>query len=294
MLKKWLREPLLHFLLIGGALFLLYGLQNENVVDNNNRIVISEADINRLTTLWGKKRQRLPTKTELEGLIEQQIREEVMYREALAMGLDQNDAIVRRRLAQKVEFISADIAAQFEPTDSDLKEYLTKHADKFEVPGRISFVHVYLNRDQRGENVHQDIQSLLDQLLKPGSQTDFMTVGDPIMLGQQHEQMTRHDVSRLFGRDFTSRIFELPVGSWQGPVSSGYGLHLVRIDDKTEPVQPELSVVRDKVYNEWLAQQRRDMDKAFYQSLRQRYEIIIKDDTKQDVVTKDLVTRVDQ
>ncbi len=296
MFKKLLREPLLHFLLIGAALFLVYGLQNDGVADQSNRIVFTKADINRLILVWEKKRQRPPTRLELEGLIEQQIREEVMYREALLMGLDQNDAIVRRRMAQKVEFITADIAAQSEPTDAELEEYLAMHADKFEVPGRISFVHVYLNRDQRGENVQQDARLLLEQLSEPGSQKDIMTAGDPFMLGQQHEKMTRHDVSRLFGNEFTNRVFTLPPGSWQGPISSGYGLHLIRIDDKTEAVQPDLGMVRDKVYSEWQAQQRRDMDKAFYKSLRQRYEIVIDDAmtsnaVASDLVTKDLVTR---
>ncbi len=291
MFKKLLREPLLHFLLIGASLFLIYGLQNDGITDQSKRIVFTKADTNRLVLIWQKKRQRPPTQAELKGMIEQQIREEVLYREALAMGLDQNDAIVRRRLAQKIEFITADIAAQSEPTDAELEEYMAKHADKFEVPGRISFVHVYLNRDHRGDNVQQDARSLLDQLSKPGSQTEFMTAGDPFMLGQQHEKMTRHDVSRLFGNDFVNSIFTLPVGSWQGPVSSGYGLHLIRIDDKTEAVQPDLSVVRDKVYSEWQALQRRDMDKAFYQSLRQRYEIIIEDAATNNTVANDLLAK---
>jgi len=289
--KKLLREPLLHFLLIGAALFLVYDLQNDGITDQSKRIVFTEANVNRLILIWEKKRQRPPTQVELEGLIEQQVREEVMYREALLMGLDQNDAIVKRRLAQKVEFITADIAAQSEPTDTELEEYLAKYADKFEVPGRISFVHVYLNRDQRGEYVQRDARSLLEQLSEPGLQQDITTVGDPFMLGQQHDKMTRHDVSRLFGKEFTNRVFTLPPGSWQGPVSSGYGLHLIRIDDKTKAVQPGLSVVRDKVYNEWQAQRRRDMDKAFYQSLRQRYEIIIEDAATSNTVASDLVTK---
>ena len=284
MLNKWLREPLLHFLLIGGALFLLYSLQNDGFVEQNNRIVISEADLDRFITIWGKKRQRPPTRLELEGLIEQQIREEVLSREAQAMGLDQNDSIVRRRLAQKVEFIFADLAAQVDPTDTDLADYLAAHADFFEIPGRISFMQVYLNTDKRGEHVQQDVQRLLDELTQPGSEVDIMTVGDPFMLGQQHAQLTEQGVVRLFGEDFASKLFALPVGSWQGPVLSGYGLHLVRVDNKTDARLPELEAVRGKVRNEWLAQQRRTADKAFYQSLRQRYEIIIENDKIKNAV----------
>ena len=284
MLKKWLREPLLHFLLIGGLLFVVYGLRNEGLVDQGNRIEITEADINRLLIVWEKKRQRPPTQVELEGMIEQQIREEVMYREALVMGLEHNDPVVRRRLAQKVEFISADLVAQVEPTEAELGKYLASHSEKFELPGRINFLQIYLNTDKRGAAVQEDAQQLLEQMRQADSKVDIATAGDPIMFGQQHEQVTMREVSRLFGKDFASKLFALPVGNWQGPVLSGYGLHLVRIDNKTTARQPELDKVREKVRNEWFSQQRRTMDEAFYQSLRQRYEIVIKDGNVKDTV----------
>ena len=275
MLKKWLREPLLHFLLIGAALFVFYNMQTDDATDSSNNIVITESDIDRLIILWEKKWQRLPTEAELEGLVEAQIREEVLYREALAMGLDQNDTIVRRRLAQKVEFISADLASQAEPSDIDLQSYLASHADKFEVPARVSFQQIYLNADQRGVNVEQDASRLLNDLTQPGSTIDVMAAGDSFMFGQQHEHLTRQGVSRLFGQQFAEKIFQLPVGSWQGPVVSGYGLHLVYIDAKSEAKASTLDEVRNKVRDEWLAQQRRTMDQVFYSELRKRYNIVV-------------------
>ena len=247
LLKKYLREPLLHFLLIGAGLFLLYGLQKDEMADDSHRILISDADVDRLITLWERKWQRLPTRQELDGLIEAQIREEVLYREALAMRLDQDDTIVRRRLAQKVEFLSADIAAQAEPTESDLQTYLDEHAEKFAVPARISFRQIYLNSDKRGRQVDADALHLLDELTDSGNTVDVMTAGDSFMFGQQFELLTRHDVSRLFGKQFTDAIFRLPVGSWQGPVVSGYGLHLVRLDAITNEKASSLDEVRDKV-----------------------------------------------
>jgi len=286
LLKKWLGEPLLHFLLIGGLLFVIYGLQNEGYEDDANRIVFTEADIDRLILLWEKKQQRPPTQVELDGMIEQQIREEVMYREALAMGLEQNDPIVRRRLAQKVEFISADLAAQIEPTETELADYLAKHSEKFEIPARISFTQIYLNADKRGTNVQEHAQYLLDELNQASSKVDVMAAGDPIMFGPQHEQLTEKQVSRLFGSDFASSLFALPVGIWQGPILSGYGFHLVRIDNKTVASQPEMKTVREKLRTEWFAQQRRTVDKAFYQSLRQRYEIVIKDGKVKDKLAR--------
>jgi len=277
LLKKWLREPLIHFLIIGAALFFLYGLQNEGFDDQNKRIVFTKADINRLVFRWEKTRQRPPTQIELNGMIEQQIREQVMYREALAMGLDKNDSIVRKRLAQKVEFISADLAEQVEPTEKDLTNYLVAQPDKFTVPGRIDFVQIYFNLNKRGESTELDATRLLAELNKYESKIDIMLAGDPSMIGQQHEQVSEFEVGRLFGKDFAVKVFSLPVGSWQGPVSSGYGLHLLRVSKKTLAVQPELTAVRNKVRMEWMNQQRQVIDKAFYKSLRQRYEIVIDD-----------------
>ena len=271
-----LREPLLHFLLIGTALFVAYDIQNKDFVENN-RIVISEAQIDRLITLWKKQRQRLPTQSELRGLIDQQIREEVMYREALAMGLDQNDSVVRRRLAQKVEFISADLAALAEPTKKELANYLITNSEKFELPARVNFAQVYISYDKHGDNIETYANSLLNELVQTDSTIDISTFGDPLMLDQQYEQTTEQGVARLFGKDFASQLFTLPVGGWQGPIPSGYGMHLVRIDNKSESHLPELNAVSEKVRTEWMAQQRRNMDNIFYQSLRQRYEVVVED-----------------
>lgn len=285
MLNKWLREPLLHFLLIGALLFIIYGLQNDGISDQSKRIVFTSADIHRLSLLWEKQRQRPPTQAELDGLIEQQIREQVLYREALAMGLDKNDSIVRRRLAQKVEFISSDLAAQLEPSESDLAEYLASHPDQFEIPSQISFVQIYLSADKRGAGIKDEAARLLLELEKTGADADITTFGDSFMFGQAHKQLTESEVSRLFGKDFTSRIFSLPVGHrWQGPVRSGYGLHLLHIENKTATSQPELVAVHDKVRNEWINQQRQTIDNAFYNSLRQRYEIIIEDPNLKDLI----------
>ena len=269
-----LHEPLLHFLIIGAALFLFYNLQNEDRIDNE-RIVISKSQINHLVILWKKKRQRSPTQTELESMIQQQIREEVMVRESLAMGLDKNDSIIRRRLAQKIEFITSDLATLAQPTEIELANYLEKHSDEFTLPARIDFVQIYINPEKHEANIQKYINNLLDELSQTGANSDITTLGDSLMLDQQYEQATEHDVSRLFGKEFANKLFTLPVGYWQGPIRSGYGVHLVHIGNKTENQQLELNAVREKVLTEWQVQQRRDMDKVFYESLRQRYEIVI-------------------
>ena len=274
-MKKWLSEPLLHFLLIGAAIFLLYNLQNEGYDNDNNQIVITKGNIDRLISLWEKKRQRLPTQAELQDMIEQQIREEVMYREAMAMGLDDNDAIIRRRLAQKIEFISSDIAEMAEPGDEELKKFLSAHPEKFETPASLSFKHIYFNNDKRKAQTEPDALRLLYALKQADTVIDSRSSGDPFMMGQQYDEITAFGVSRIFGRDFATELFSLNAGDWQGPVNSSYGLHLIYISNKKPARAVELNTVREQVHNEWQAVQRQLMNETFYKSLRQRYDIII-------------------
>lgn len=278
-----LREPLLHFLLIGAVLFFVYTLLNDNrTVDD--RIVISEAKVNHLITLWKKKRLRLPTQTELDSMIEQQVREEIMVREALTMGLDKDDGVIRRRLAQKLEFISSDLATAIEPTETDLADYLRDNRERFEQPAEINFIQVFIDPAKHGMNTEIYIKNLQDKLAQTDPGTDVSTIGDPIMLDQGYAQITEHGLSRLFGDAFAKAVFELPVGSWQGPVTSGYGYHLVHISERSEARLPELDAVREKVRSEWFAAQRDSFDEAFYEGLKQRYEVII-EKIPADVIT---------
>ena len=274
-MKKWLREPLLHFLLIGAGLFLLYGLQNDGYVSENNRIVISKGNIDRLIALWEKKRQRPPTQIELERMIEQQIREEVLYREALAMGLGENDVIVRKRLAQKIDFITTDIAAMAEPGDKQIVDFFNLNQDKFEKPGALTFEHIYFNRDKRGDKTEADAQALLDKLKQSDVVLDVSLAGDSFMMGQQYEQIEKQGVTRLFGKGFSKDLFELKTNSWQGPVNSSYGIHLVYISNKNAAQSVELNSVRDKVISEWRAEQRQIQNETLYRKLRERYDVVI-------------------
>jgi len=274
-LSRWLKEPLFHFLLIGAALFALYGWQADDNAERPDQIIFTEADVDRLINLWERKWQRLPTQQELQGLIEQQIREEVLYREALAMGLDRDDMVVRRRMSQKMEFISNDLASLAEPDDAQLQAYLEKHSKKFAIPGRISYSQVYLNATQRGEQVFADAEKLLEELSQSAIDVDITMAGDSFMGGYSFNDETDFGVARIFGQLFAKQIFELPVGEWSGPVESGYGLHLVHVDSRTDSRAPSLEQVRDKVRVEWVAEQQRKTNDLLYSELRKRYEITI-------------------
>ncbi|UCB54392.1 MAG: peptidyl-prolyl cis-trans isomerase [Thiotrichales bacterium] len=274
-MKNWLKEPLLHFLLIGAALFALFYqvADPEEVLDN--RIIISETDIDRMITLFERKMQRLPTQQELNGLVDAQIREEILYREALAMGLDQDDTIVRRRMAQKVEFMFNDLVDISEPTEEELQRFLTENPDRFTEAARTSFVHVYLNADRRGQDVEADAQQLLQGLGSEQGPAVSADTGDPFMFGYEFEDQSDHQVSRMFGSEFVDSLNQLIPGRWQGPVVSGYGLHLVYIKQRSESWLPPLAEIRDSVMYEFLAERRQQANQAFYETLRERYEVIV-------------------
>jgi parvulin-like peptidyl-prolyl isomerase len=254
---------------------MLYGWQADENALRPDQIVFTETKIDQFINLWERKWQRLPTHQELQGLIEQQIREEVLYREALAMGLDKDDQVVRRRMSQKMEFISNDLASLVEPDDEQLQTYLDVHSDKFTIPGRISYSQVYLNANQRGEQVYADAERLLTELSQSTVDIDISMAGDSFMGGYSFNNETDFGVARLFGKAFARELFKLPVGEWTGPVESGYGLHLVHVDSRTDSRAPSLAQVRDKVRGEWLSEQQRKTNDLLYSELRKRYEITI-------------------
>ena len=272
---------MLHFLLIGAALFALFYQVADPETVSDNRIIISEADIDRMITLFERKLQRLPSEQELNGLVEAQIREEVLYREALAMGLDQDDTIVRRRMAQKVEFMFNDLVDAAEPTDEELQRFLNENPDKFVESARTSFNHVYLSADERGNKVNADAQQLLVTLNSKQDSTDPDTTGDSFMFGYTFDDQSDHQISRMFGSDFATSMATLATGSWQGPVASGYGLHLVYINDRTESWLPPLAEIRDSVLYELLAERRQQANTAFYKTLRERYDVIVEQPSAQ-------------
>lgn len=272
-LQKVLREPLLHFLVLGVGLFVLFGLIGGSAKERQERIVISAAKVENLALLFERTWRRPPTREELDGLIEDHVKEEVLYRAALALGLDDDDIVIRRRLRQKMEFVSEDVALQAEPSAAELRAYLAEHPDRFREPARISFRQLYLSPERRGADTWSDAERLLVALDAGGS--DAAASGDPFLLEQDYRDVAAYDVERLFGGAFAARVAELPVGRWSGPVQSGYGLHLVLVRDRTPTRLPDLAEVRDAVANEWRAVRQEEVNRAFYEGLRAGYEVTV-------------------
>ncbi len=277
-MKSWHKEPLFHFLVIGAVIFVLFSIVNrEEDFVSDNKIVVSSADIARLSENWSKKWNRTPTGTELQGLVESYIREEVYYREALALGLDRNDTILRRRLMQKMEFLSNDLAELNTPDETALNEYFLEHMDEYELPARVSFTHIYFSVDKRGSKAVEDAKNVLSGL----NALRAPEKGDNFMMEYDFNQETPFEVERLFGKGCAGELFTLEANTWHGPIESGYGLHLVRISEKTGSRMPELASVIDKVRTDLMFERKQKMNEEIYEKFRERYEIVVEDMPKQ-------------
>jgi hypothetical protein len=268
-MKQLWREPLFHFLALGAALFLWYGVSGGGPAADN-RIVVTPGQIEQMVEIFGKTWQRPPTPRELQGLIEDSVREEVLFREATAMGLDQGDTIIRRRLRQKIEFLAEDLIPPTDPTDEELQLYMAENPELFRIEPRVSFRHIYFSRDRRGEAVADDASESLDRLRAGGNPTTF---GDPIPMPEDFESVSGRDLASLFGQDFARALTQAEVGRWTGPLESGYGLHLVFVREIEQGRLPELDEAREAVEQEWTSARRREANESFYQALREKYTV---------------------
>jgi PPIC-type PPIASE domain len=273
-IATFLREPLVHFLAIGAGFFVLWHFFGDRLTRQPERIVITPGHVERIAQQWTKTHLRPPTAEELAGLVEQEVDEEILYREAVAMGLDRDDLVIRRRLAVKMDFLTDDVAAVANPTDEQLQAFLSQHPDKFNIEPLTTFNQVYINRSQRGEGASAEAKRVLT-LLNDKANLDSKTLGDPLPLPNEYEAATEADVARLFGREFPKRLSTLPVGRWSGPVESGYGLHLVLVRKRTAGRLPPLNEVRDAVLREWRAVQRQELNANLRRQRRARYAVTV-------------------
>ncbi len=286
-MKKLHKEPLLHFLIIGALIFVLFSIVNKDEIKiSENKIVVSTGDIERLSENWSKKWNRPPTKTELRGLVESYIKEEVYYREALALGLDQDDTVLRRRLMQKMEFLSNDLAELNQPDATTLNEYFLDNQERYQQPARISFTHIYFSLDRRGAKVLEDAKGVLAGL----NALRAPELGDSFMMEYDFVQETPFEVERLFGKGFAEQLFKSELNAWQGPIESGYGLHLVRIHEKIDSRMPELASVIDKVHTDWMFEHRQKMNKEIYERFKKRYEIVVEERKRESGVAEATVS----
>lgn len=270
-IKKAMREPLVHFLLIGAGLFLLFHFTKGPAGDQPDRIVITQVQVEQLKARFSRTWMRPPTKAEMAGLIDSLVRDEIYYREAVAMGLDRNDPSVRQRMRLKLEFLLEDLSTVAEPGDDVLTAYIKEHPDKFQVEARVSFRQVYLNPDKHPD-MEADAKRMLARLKRgaaPGS------VGDTTLVQDEYSLATRSAIERQFGEPFARQLVALAPGAWTGPLYSGLGGHLVKVTERVEGRLPELAEVRNQVEREYLAQRRQELKDQTYAKLLERYEVVM-------------------
>jgi hypothetical protein len=275
LLKTLVREPLVHFLLLGAAIFAGYSLVSRNASGEPGRIVITRDQLASMMVGFNRTWQRPPTPEEWEGLVRDRVREEVYYREALALELDKDDLIIRRRLRQKMEFVTDDVTARAQPTDSELQAFLQAHPDTFRVDPRFTFRQLYLNPQTHGDHLARDAAELVATLNQPAGETGIETMGDPLLLERTFTAVPASEVAKQFGEKFAASLGHVAPGRWQGPVESGFGAHVVFVAERTSGRLPPLQDVREAVIREWKNASRRDANEKIFREMLKRYTVTI-------------------
>jgi len=283
---KLLREPLVHFMFIGAVIYLLYGVFAEPVPEADDKtIVVSAGEIEWMQTAWQKRWNRPPTATEFDGLIQQYIKETVLYREALTMGLNQHDQVIRRRLAQKLEFLARDLVALTPPTEEELQAYFDEHRDRYQEPARYTFTQVFIDPDKRGDATLDDAEAIKAKLVAQGDAIeDPGALGDDFMLQNWYPEKDPIEIQKLFGSGFAESLLDLSPGQWHGPVLSGYGVHLVYVSNVSEPPAPVFAELRERVVQDWETERGEELNEKFYANLREQYTVVIEEPVEEEKV----------
>ena len=277
-MKRLLREPLVHFLLIGAVLFGLYSATQSGrpATAASKEIRLSVDEIAQLTLLYQSQWRRPPTPQELARMVENKVQQEILYREALAMGLDKDDEIVKRRMAQKMQFLAEDVAAAREPTMTELRSWFEKNSAKFAQPPRLSFRHLYFSPDRRGPRARDDAQEALAKLA--GQPVDAKIAGslaDPFMFQEYYRDRAPEFLGKEMGPQFASGGRQARTGSWQGPIESGFGWHLVFVDTVIPGRVPAFEEVEADVRTAWLGEQKAQAWEKAYKEMRAKYTVLL-------------------
>ena len=276
---RFFREPLIHFLVIGAAIFAIYGfLDQQDTEEQERAVTITAGEIGWLTDSWKKRWNRPPTAEEREGIINQYLKEMILYREAVAMGLDQNDIIIRRRMAQKLEFLTQDLISPQPPTEDELRTYFEEHMDRYQPPDLITITHVFFDPDKRGDRTLKDAETIKAELIASKEPPqDASAYGDPFMLQSYYPERSQDELAKLFGGEFAQSVFALEPERWHGPVLSGYGTHLVYVHDRQEMAPPAFAEAQEQVRQDWENDKRKQLNDQYIASLMGRYDVTIED-----------------
>jgi peptidyl-prolyl cis-trans isomerase C len=277
-IKRWLREPLLHFLLIGIALFAVYAYahRGRGGIESPRQIALTLDDLRQMDMYFESQWHRQPTPAEFQAMVEDRVREEVLYREALAMGLDKDDTIVKRRMAQKMQFLAEDVAAAHEPSTAELKAWFEKNSNKFALPSRYSFRHLYFSPDKRGKKAQEDATKTLGKIAgQPEDSKLAVSLADRFMFQDYYGDRAPEALAKEFGPQFVVALEKLKPGSWQGPIESGYGWHLVFVDTVIPGRIPAFEEMEPDVKTAWLGEQKATAWQKACAEMRAKYTVLL-------------------
>jgi hypothetical protein len=274
-----LTEPLVQFLVIGACIYgayALFGAPEENFRDTT--IIVDSNRINAMISQWERRWNRLPTREEIDGLIQTYIREDVLYRQAVAMGLNEDDPITRRRMAQKLQFLTSDLSMMQQPLEGELEKYFSEKAGSYRGEDMISFTQVFIDPDKREDATLSDAAEILAQL-KAAGEPDAGTfqAGDRLILQNNFSSATELEIRRQLGSGFAEVVMTLEPGQWHGPVLSGYGVHLVYVYEFVKAPPAVFENVQARVLEDWHEEKREQFNADFLESLKSRYQIVIED-----------------
>jgi len=274
--QRFWRQPLIHFFVLGLAVFGLHAVLERKPAatdDDPYLVEVSSAEIEWMHTIFNKQMGRRPTVQDLRGQVNQLIREQILSREAVAMGLDEGDIVVRRRLAQKMEFLFKDLSAMTEPTEDDLRNYYTENRPKYGIPPQITFTQVYFSIDSRGaDGAKQAAQALTKEGHDPSQAPTF---GDASILSPGCARCDVKEIRDRFGADFAEAVGNLEPGAWYGPIGSAYGYHSVYIQERQEAKLPNFRDIIDRVRNDWTFANQEENSRKVYEEIRSRYRVLV-------------------
>jgi parvulin-like peptidyl-prolyl isomerase len=271
-MSKLLKDPLVHFLLIGVVLFAIAAMRGQPVTTGRERIVVTAEQVAQARAAASALQGRAPTSEELADLVEPLVRDEIMYREALALRLDENDDEVRRRLIEKMSYLTQDTADPAASSEQALREFYQARPDLFTIPALVSFDQVFFSPGARGDALQADAAAGVAALRSGRAPAE---VGDRTPLRDSYDGAPREQVAVLFGDELASSLFAAQPGEWVGPFRSDFGLHAVRLRSRSDPRLPPYDEIAERVAEEYGAQRRSEANEQAYQEMRARYDVVI-------------------
>jgi peptidyl-prolyl cis-trans isomerase C len=279
---NFLKEPFFFIISIGIVFYFTYSSLSNYLNRDENVVVVTTNEIMQMEQSWESRWNRPPTSQEREGLINRHVKDIVLYRTALEMGLDKDDRVVIGRMVQKLKFMGNDLIRPPQPSEQDLVTFYEKHKEQYMPEEKVTMSHIFFDPDKREDETLVDADKALNILRSKGEfDGDFSSYGDAFMLQNYYPDRSELAIRKLFGTGFTETVFQLETDTWQGPVLSGYGTHLVYVHNHQKSELPAFNIVRDQVKNEWMEDMQKKLNDRYVEGLMARYEIVFEENESQ-------------